>query len=53
MTIRDKKAEQGGVTEEDWAEINELRKESLALTGKSGEVLVKRQLVRSSHHKEK
>jgi len=28
MTIRDTKAEQGGVTEEDWARINELLKQS-------------------------
>jgi hypothetical protein len=28
MTIRDTKAEQGGVTEEDWAKINELLKQS-------------------------
>lgn len=28
MTIRDAKAEQGGVTEEDWAKINELLKQS-------------------------
>ena len=28
MTIRDAKAEQGGVTEEDWAKINELLRES-------------------------
>ncbi len=28
MTIRDTKADQGGVTEEDWAKINELLKQS-------------------------
>ena len=28
MTIRDTKAEQGGVTEEDWAKIDELLKQS-------------------------
>ena len=35
MTIRDTKAENGGVTEADWARINELLKESWRLLAKA------------------